>query len=132
MPNETVTVAFVNEPKANPKYGSIKTEAGDFISVDVDRLALFRPGGTYEIVYELDKGKYKTFKSMLGAAPANAPSAPTAPARANVTGSTAEDIFVAGAINNILSASGTCPDAEMIATWVRNLRKGYRDGASPF
>jgi hypothetical protein len=128
MPNETVTVAFVNEPKANPKYGSIKTEAGDFISVDVDRLALFRPGGTYEIVYELDKGKYKTFKSMLGAAPANAP-APTIRA---ATGSTAEDIFVAGAINNILSASGTCPDAEMIATWVRNLRKGYRDGASPF
>lgn len=55
----TVTVAFVNPPKAPRKSGTIKDSDGQYFSAWPDKLAQFRAGETYEIEFtekKLDSG----------------------------------------------------------------------------
>lgn len=119
METETVTIAYVNQPKKNPKFGSIKTEGGDYISVPVGSLKLFEVGGTYEISYTYDAtGQYKNFKSIVGSSPENKTRAPAK----------AEEMFVMGTIGKCLEGVGTYPDAPTLTGWVRTARQAWRNG----
>lgn len=68
MPAVWVTVAFVNPPKRNPKFGSIKTDEYGYISVPTQSLGEFRKGGRYCIEIE-EVGEYKNFIRMSRAQP---------------------------------------------------------------
>jgi hypothetical protein len=128
MPIETVTVAFVNEPKPGKKYGSIKSEDGIYYSVKPEQLALFKAGGTYEIQYGLDKtGTYRNFQGISGASPSN-------PTQASNGHTKSVEMFVMGTIGRALQGSGTFPDAADLTEWVRSAREawvnGFSDGSS--
>lgn len=122
MPTETVTVAFVNDPKPGKKYGSIKSEAGDYYSVKPDQLALFKKGGTYEIQFGFDKtGTYRNFERIAGAAPSNATQASNGHTKS-------VEMFVMGTIGRALQGTGTFPDQDDLASWVRAARYAWDTG----
>lgn len=128
MPTETITVAFVNEPKPGKKFGSIKSEGGIYYSVKPDQLALFKKGGTYEIQYGFDKtNTYRNFERIVGAAPSNSTHASNGQTKSI-------EMFVMGTIGRALQGSGTFPDEADLTEWVRAARKawlnGFSDGAS--
>src|SRR5437016_10598295 len=67
MPKETVTIAYVNQPKEGKKMGSIKTTNGQYFNVYLDKLGLFGVGQTYEIEYgsrEFQGKMYHNVKSV--------------------------------------------------------------------
>lgn len=123
MQTETVTVAYVNDPKPGKRYGSIKTEEGHYYSVQPAQLALFKKGGTYQINYKFDDtGQYRNFVSMAGASPGNK-SLP------NGNGHTkAEEMFVMGVIGRAIQGSGTVPDEATLTSFVRHAKNAWRKG----
>ncbi len=118
MPTETVTIAFVNEPKVGKKFGSIKSEDGTYYSVKPEQLALFKKGGTYEIQYGLDKtNTYRNFERIVGASPKNQ----------NIANGHTKSVemFVMGTIGRSIQGSGTFPDEEVLFEWINAARSAW-------
>ena len=63
---ETIKVAYVNEPQAGKKQGTIKTEDGRYFGVYPDKLNQFQVGNTYEIEYSSRQWNGKTLHSVTG------------------------------------------------------------------
>lgn len=117
MPTETVTVAFVNEPKAGKKFGSIKTDAGVYYSVKPSELPLFKPGGTYEIQFGFDKtNTYRNFERIVGASPKN---------QETVNGKD-EAMFMTGFVNRLWASTGVVPPEADIEAALRNAQNAWR------
>lgn len=122
MHTETVKVAFVNQPAAGRKTGSIKSEAGNYYNVEPHALALFEKGGTYEIQYTTRdwQGKtYRDFKAMAGASPGNAKAVASASCKS-------EEMAVMGIIGRALQGSGTVPDEETLTIMMQAVRHAWR------
>lgn len=105
----TVEVAYVNQPKNNPKYGSIKSTKGTYFSVPVDMLGFFQPQKIYEIDYETnDKGYHtvKRVKSAPAAALAESSATPQRFQKQPTNPIDAQRIFICGAINAALHGQG--------------------------
>lgn len=66
MPNASVTVQFVNQPKPGKKFGSIKTDELGYLSVKPENLSLFTKGAKYVVEYT-EKGEYKDFVRIVEA-----------------------------------------------------------------
>lgn len=124
MTTETVTVAFVNQPKeAGKSYGSIKTADGKFISVHRDKLGLFQKGGSYVVEYETTDRGYHNFKALVQqAGQANGHTA--APPARNEDLATAERIFVCGIVNAAVGA-GHQTDWPSLVPLVNNARNAF-------
>lgn len=78
LAHAVVTVQYVNPAKQQGKSGSIKDVDGQFFSVWPNMLAMFQPGGTYEIEYiETVKGgvMYRDIKRATPAGPIDPPPA---------------------------------------------------------
>lgn len=130
MAQTTITVSFVNPPKAGKKKGSVKTTDDRIFGVWPDKLGLFQPGGTYVVDVEEREYQgtiYKTIKSIVsqsnGATAKVAPAATGRPAQ-----STAEEMFVMGFLNRCYEGTGSVPDRLTLTMAVRNLRGAWRDG----
>jgi hypothetical protein len=121
MPTATVEVAYVNEPKPGKKMGSIKATNGTYYGVWPDKLNLFEPGRTYEIIYTTSESGFHNFKSMAGpnkAAPAKANGA------AHASNGQSKDMFKMGAVGRWcggLGAGGSdFPDVNKLAEALRD------------
>lgn len=68
MPTAVIEVKFVNQPKLNPDFGSVRAADGNYYGVHKLKLPSFREGGVYEVFYEETEGKGKhagkTFKTI--------------------------------------------------------------------
>ena len=51
MGSAKITVAYVNPPKEGKKWGNIKDTKGNYYDGDPDKLALFKPNETCEIIF---------------------------------------------------------------------------------
>lgn len=82
MPNATVTVEFVNQPKEGKAFGSIKTKELGYVGMKPADLSKFTKGQTYEIEYKVsgDEGQWKNLVKVVskpnGAAPAGGTHSP--------------------------------------------------------
>lgn len=60
MHQATITVAYVNQPRAaGGKKGSIKDKEGRYFGVWADRLSQFVPGKTYDVEYTIEQWQGK-------------------------------------------------------------------------
>ena len=87
MPTMTMTVKYVNPPKAGKQRGSIKGADDQILGVFADKVHLFEPGSTYDIEYTetVSSGvTYRNVKSATAVAAAAAP-ANAAPSAAHNT-----------------------------------------------
>lgn len=69
----TIKVLFVNDPKNNPAYGSVKLDDGAYMSVPKNMLGQFQPNTSYDVTFVENVGKdgktYRTIKTVK--APSN-------------------------------------------------------------
>jgi hypothetical protein len=80
MPIMTMTVKYVNPPKAGKQRGSIKGTDDQILGVFADKLHLFEPGTTYEIDYSETESSGVTYRNVKSAtAVAAAPATTSAP-----------------------------------------------------
>jgi hypothetical protein len=87
MPTTTMTVKYVNPPKAGKQRGSIKATDGQILGVFADKLHLFEPGSTYEIEYTETISNGVTYRNVKSATVIAAPAdTPTPPAPATFHG----------------------------------------------
>lgn len=122
MTIETVTVQYVNQPKAGKSYGSIKVADGRYISVHQDKLGLFRKDGTYVIETE-QNGQYHNFKRIVSDQSASAPQGATPNSSSGRNDdATAERIFVCGIVNAAVGA-GHDLSGQGLVDLVRRCRK---------
>jgi hypothetical protein len=83
MPTMTMTVKYVNPPKAGKQRGSIKGADDQILGVFADKMHLFEPGSTYEIEYTETVSSGVTYRNVKSAtAVAAAPTASTGPTTA--------------------------------------------------
>lgn len=79
MPNATITVKYVNQPKPGGRKGNVKTADGQYFGVWADKLGAYQPNGVYNIEYDEETGQdgrvWKTIKSAApnGQAPTPSP-----------------------------------------------------------
>jgi hypothetical protein len=75
MLNGTITVKYVNPPKAGKKRGSVKTDDDQLYGVWPELMDLFQPGGVYDIVFEETVSNGETYRNIKKAklAPARYP-----------------------------------------------------------
>lgn len=140
MQTETITVQYVNPPKNNPNFGSIKTSTGEYISVPSNRLHEFAQNGTYAIDIEMN-GRFKNFKDFAnpGAVPppqqaplvAYAPTAATPPPRNTPIMDTeahkSENMAVMGIIGRCVHGTGTIPPVSVLEDMMRSIRHAWRE-----
>lgn len=143
MPQAVITVAGITPPGPGKKQGKITDTNGGKWNAWGDKLANYRMGVSYEIVYEEDEYEGHPFRTIKTANPTNAAPAPQpavhgqyAAPPAQVIGSTEpsftkkdEMIFVCGALNNALSNPNVVPfqmTVIEIATFVKLLRQVWR------
>jgi hypothetical protein len=83
MPTMTMTVRYVNPPKAGKQRGSIKGTDDQILGVFADKLHLFEPGSTYDIEYTETVSSGVTYRNVKSVtAVAAAPTASTGPTTA--------------------------------------------------
>jgi hypothetical protein len=110
MPTMTMTVKYVNPPKAGKQRGSIKGTDDQILGVFADKLSLFEPGSTYEIEYTetVSSGvTYRNVKSASAVAAAPAASSASAPAHNTYRETSANDakrMFVCANLSALIRA----------------------------
>jgi hypothetical protein len=97
----TVEVAYVNQPQAGKKEGSIKTKDGVYYGVKPTLLGLFQQGGTYEINFDTTNFKGKDYHHVQAVKPVAVASTGAASGGGN-SKAVQEHIFVCGAFNNAM------------------------------
>jgi hypothetical protein len=75
MPTMTMTVKYVNSPKAGKQRGSIKGTDDQILGVFADKMHLFEPGTTYEIEYTETVSSGVTYRNVKSATAVAAPAA---------------------------------------------------------
>jgi hypothetical protein len=76
MPTMTMTVKYVNPPKAGKQRGSIKGADDQILGVFADKMHLFEPGSTYDIEYTETVSSGVTYRNVESATAVAAPAAP--------------------------------------------------------
>ena len=111
MPTMTMTVKYVNPPKAGKQRGSIKGADDQILGVFADKMHLFEPGSTYEIEYtetESSGVTYRNVKSATAVAAAPTTSTPSAPTGHNTYRETsandAKRMFVCANLSALIRA----------------------------
>jgi hypothetical protein len=79
MPTMTMTVKYVNPPKAGKQRGSIKGTDDQILGVFADKMHLFEPGSTYEIEYTETVSSGVTYRNVKSATAIAAPTTSSAP-----------------------------------------------------
>jgi hypothetical protein len=69
MPTGTITVKYVNPPKAGKKKGTIKSADGQMFGVWADKLGEFTPDMIYEIEYSEEAWNGQTYRTITKATP---------------------------------------------------------------
>lgn len=98
----TVTVQFVNQPKPGRKFGSIKVENGDYISVSPEKLAYFQKGAQVDISYVITEQGYLNLKEIHSAPPSNG--APTRMGSSRGAGAPDIVMFVTGVVGRAMQS----------------------------
>lgn len=124
MSQTTITVAGINPPELGKKQGKIVDTAGNKWNVWGDKIASYRMGVTYDIVYETNEFKDTKFNVIKTANPSNAAPQPARqaprssddwpgpqPSVAMPQHGNPKDemIFVCGIINNAMSNPNVNP-----------------------
>jgi hypothetical protein len=111
MPTMTMTVKYVNPPKAGKQRGSIKGTDDQVLGVFADKLHVFEPGSTYEIEYTetVSSGvTYRNVKSATAVAAAPPSSNASTPAVHNTyretSASDAKRMFVCANLSALIRA----------------------------
>jgi len=139
MPVDTVTVQYVNQPRAGRKMGSIKTVDGKYFGVFPELLPKFGRGGVYEIEYEQTIGQdgntYNTLKRILSIkglpaiSSSNSSNSGARPASVGGHSHTAAvEMFVMGVIGRAYEGTGMLPDESVLVEHVRALRSAWERG----
>lgn len=140
MQTETVTVQYVNPPKNNPNFGSIKTSTGEYISVPSSRLHEFAPNGVYTLIVEMN-GRFKNFKDFAGQAEAPPTpqnyGVPPQPAQGYIPpprntpimdteAHKSENMAVMGIIGRCLHGTGQIPPVAQLEDMMRSIRQAWK------
>lgn len=110
MLTATITAKYVDRPKPGKKMWTVKDETGKMWLVPPKDAGQFTRGAVYEIGYEehdYGSNTYRTIiahKEIAAAGPGSAGGNPSKYSPTDLT--TAERIFVCGAVNSILRAEG--------------------------
>jgi hypothetical protein len=119
-----ITVAFVNRPNKNPKFGSIKGEDGRYYDIDAHMVDKYRKGMTFDAPVKEREYGGKTYYSIPssfdpagGQAAPPAPNgqaspAPPRPASNGNTHSTPRQMFIMGVVGRAMG-SGTFQPADI-------------------
>jgi hypothetical protein len=99
MGQATVTVRYVNPPKAGKTNGSIKDSDGVMYGVPPHMLNNFQQGATYTIDYSERDFRGQTYKTVTTAVLTAPPQESGGGKYGPVSDATAERIFVCGALN---------------------------------
>lgn len=134
MTTAEITVAYINQPKAGKKRGTIKGTDNVLYGVFQDKLGSFMIGGTYSITYEESEfqgSMYKTIKSVqLLKAPGSSATAP----RPSTGGSNtyretsavdAERMFVTALARAFIQAGHIQPERESVIRLTNALRDAW-------
>ncbi len=128
MPSATISVQYVNQPKAGKKEGNVKTTNGEYYGVKPAMLAQFSPGGTYTVEYDSRMWNSKEFKSITTITAAQAPAAGTGGGNYGPKDdTTAERIFVQGILQAFITAGKIEPTGVAVTGAVKTLRAVWAD-----
>jgi hypothetical protein len=130
-----ITVAFVNHPNKNPKFGSIKGEDGRYYDVDAHMVSKYRKGMTFDAPVKEREYGGKTYYSIPssfdptgGQPPVSvattaenirngyASAAPPRPAVNGSTHSTPRQMFIMGVVGRAMGSGTFQPDAIELLT----------------
>ena len=131
---KTVTVSFVNPPKAGGKRWSIKTSDNEYIGFDNQKLS-FTKGNTYRLVCsenEYNGRVYLNAESILETV--------TVPAKASGLGAQVSDRWWLPCVSNTLAhatTAGFIDDPEKIKVWAAAVKQALEEldqppGQEPF
>lgn len=125
MGQSSITVRYVNSPKAGKKNGSIKGIHDDIYGVPPHMLGNFQPGATYTIDYSVRSFNGQEYKTVTTAVMASPPPQEGSGGGkyGNKDDATAERIFVCGALNAAISG-GHAELSEAFLCNVVNMLRG--------
>jgi hypothetical protein len=130
MPSGTITVKYVNQPKAGKKKGTIKSADGQMFGVWANQLSEFTPDMIYEIEYSEEAWNGQTYRTISKATPkATAPASNGNGAKYNTYRETsptdAERMFVCSLLNAAISAGKLPLTRDSIIDAVNNTRAAW-------
>lgn len=140
MPTAQIKVSFVNQPTGARKSGSVKIDDGSFFNVPVALLGQFQPNGNYTVEYTEKDGTGqwagRKFRDITRIAAAQAPTPPTGGKYGQTDDTTAERIFVCGALNSAIQAGqinvGDGPAMVQFVTTLRGVwKRTFGSSAKP-
>lgn len=125
MNTVTIEVQYVNQPQPGKKKGSIKDKNNVMYGAFPDKLALFRPGGTYEISYTESPFRGVMYKNVESVREVAAP-APGAGGGAR-SGANDEHIFVSMIVKEAIRANLLDPNnADEVVRLGRLMRDAHK------
>jgi hypothetical protein len=130
MPTGTITVKYVNPPKAGKKKGTIKSADGQMFGVWADKLNEFTPDMIYEIEYSEEAWNGQTYRTISKATPKTpAPASNGNGAKYNSYRETsptdAERMFVCSLLNAAISAGKLQLSAESLVAAIKTTRAAW-------
>ncbi len=130
MPTGTITVKYVNQPKAGKKKGSIKTADGQMFWVWANKLPEFTPDMIYEIEYSEEQWNGETFRTVTKATPKTTPPVQSNGVRTNTYRETsptdAERMFVCSLLNAAIAAGKLQLSAESLVAAIKTTRAAWQ------
>ncbi len=130
MPTGTITVKYVNPPKAGKKKGSIKTADGQMFWVWANKLPEFTPDMIYEIEYSEEQWNGETFRTVTKATPKATPPTQANGVRTNSYRETspadAERMFVCSLLNAAIAAGKLQLSAESLVAAIKTTRTAWQ------
>jgi hypothetical protein len=111
MPSMTMTVKYVNPPKAGKQRGSIEGTDDQILGVFADKMHLFEPGSTYEIEFTETTSGGVTYRNVKSATAVAAPATPAGAAPSNglntyreISANDAKRMFVCANLSALIRA----------------------------
>jgi hypothetical protein len=132
MPTGTITVKYVNQPKAGKKKGTIKSADGQMFGVWANQLSEFTPDMIYEIEYSEEAWNGQTYRTISKATPKATAPAQTGNgngAKYNTYRETsptdAERMFVCSLLNAAISEGELQLSAESLVAAIKTTRAAW-------
>lgn len=130
MPSATINVKYVNQPQVGKKMGTVKTDTGEYYSVQPAMLGQFLPNGAYTVEYteRMWQGKpYRTVQSITAAA---APTPSTSHGGGSYGGGRwspekEEQVFVTALLKSFIEAGKIEPSGEQLTKAIAIMRSVY-------
>ena len=105
--NATITIKFVNAPKAGKTFGSVKTSSDEMYGYNPAKVSL-RQGATYDVDYSTREYEGKTYKTVEKATE-------KAGGASNSAGHSDRQIFITGIVGRSMgSGKFTATDIKML------------------